>query len=107
MKNPTLSSYIRTWKTEEKLAIANVLLTHKTPEGEHEDISTMHLNGRIDDVKYEIHEKFCYKFYELIESKNANCSRSDAQRIANLLLEDLSFSKWCFLVDCVTGKIDS
>ena len=57
MKNQTLSSYIRTWKTAEKLAIANILLTHKTPESEHEDISTMHLNSKIDDVKYEIHER--------------------------------------------------
>tara|TARA_R110002167_G_scaffold34652_1_gene110695 strand:- start:64 stop:387 length:324 start_codon:yes stop_codon:yes gene_type:complete len=107
MKNQTLSSYIRTWKTEEKLAIASVLLTHKTPEGESEEVSTMRLDGRIDSVKYDIHEKFCYKFFELIESKNPNCSRSDAQRIARILLDDLSFSKWNFLVDCVTGKIDS
>tara|TARA_R110002167_G_scaffold58928_2_gene166914 strand:+ start:138 stop:461 length:324 start_codon:yes stop_codon:yes gene_type:complete len=106
MKNQTLSSYIRTWKTAEKLAVANLLLTNKAPEGESEEVSKMRLDGRIDSVKYEIHEQFCYKFFELIESKNPLCTREDAQRIASILLDDLSFSKWNFLLDCISGEID-
>ena len=105
-KTQNLHEYIRDFKSAEKLAVAKYLINHKAPAGEHEDISEMNLNHKIEDIKYRVHEEYCYKLFELIESKNPLCSRSDAQRIANILLEDLSFSKWEFLKSCINGDID-
>ena len=106
-KTQNLHEYVREFQTAEKIAVDKVRKDH-TPEldrnGEiqHEDISNMRLNQKIDRIKYDVHEEYIYRLFELIESKNPLCTREEAQTIANLLLKDFHISKWEFLKDCIT-----
>ena len=101
-----LHQYVREFRKAEKIAVDKVRAAYTPLEGQHEDRTKMGLDWRVEDAEYKTYEKYIYKFFELIESKNPLCTRSDAQRIASILLDDLSFSKWNFLLDCISGEID-
>ena len=105
-KTKNLHEYVREFKTAEKIALDKVRAEF-TPDKElHEDRNKMDLDWKIEDKTYQIHEKWIYGLFELIESKNPFCTREEAQTIANLLLKDFHISKWEFLKDCITGDID-
>ena len=95
----SLASYMQQWRAEEKTKVAQILLEY---DGTSED----ELQYIIGEAKYKIEEKYIYDLLDLIQSKNPNCLRKDAQRIARLLCDDLQVSKWEFLKDCITGDID-
>tara|TARA_R110000796_G_scaffold121787_1_gene236087 strand:- start:1391 stop:1720 length:330 start_codon:yes stop_codon:yes gene_type:complete len=101
-----LHQYVREFRKAEKIAVDKVKAEYTALDGTPEERIMSGLNWRIEDAEYKTYEKYIYKFFELIESKNPLCTRSDAQRIASILLDDLSFSKWNFLLDCISGEID-
>ncbi len=98
-KTKSLLSFLQEMKSAEREAVAKVMLEYK---GTCEDT----LLNKIDRAKYDNEELYIYDLLDLIQSKNVNCSRKDAQRIARLLIDDLQVSKWEFLKDCITGDID-
>ena len=98
-KTRSLQSFTQEMKNGEREAVAKVMLEYK---GMCEDT----LLNKIDRAKYDNEEKYIYDLLDLIQSKNLNCLRKDAQRIARLLIDDLHISKWEFLKDCITGDID-
>ena len=93
-------------RSAEKIAVTKVTEEYLAEEKATPEGNDFPIDHYIEMAIYENHELFIYDLFELIESKNENCTREQAQRIAGLLIEDMHLSDYLFMIDCLSGKID-